>query len=300
MPELIRIFVDVLVPVFGVAAAGFAAAKLASLDHKPIGTLAYWLLVPAFIFRTLSDPASLEGPVVGMVTSTVVTIAIVWTALRLMLRRRPEEEAVVDTMAAALGNVGNLGFPIVLFALGEAALPAAAIHFLATTVCIFGFGVAASARVREGNPRIALKRVVTTPAIVVMPLAFMMAAGEWTLPTAPNRLVGLLADAMIPVMLLTLGMQLASSRLTVGLHRLSLVAVGKLVLAPLVFLLVATIIQLEGFARDAGLLLNAMPTAVLVALIGIEFDLQAEAASASILFTSVASIATLSVILALL
>ncbi len=300
MPQLIRIFIDVLVPVFGVAGAGFVAAKLVSLDHKPMGTLAYWLLVPAFIFRTLSDPAALDGPVVGMLASTVVTIAIVWAGFSLLLRNQPGERRVIDTMSASLGNVGNLGFPIVLFALGEAALPSAVIHFLATTVCIFGFGVAASSRLRSGHALVALKRVATTPAIVVMPFGFLMAATEWTLPTAPGRLVGLLADAMIPVMLLTLGMQLASSHIVVGLGRLSQLAMGKLVLMPLVFLGVATVVGLDGFALEAGLLLSAMPTAVLVALIGIEFDLQAEVASASILFTSIVSLATLSVLLALL
>lgn len=300
MPELIRIFIDVLLPVFGVAGAGYVAARLITLDHKPIGTLAYWLLVPAFIFRTLSDPASLEGPVVRMLATTVLTIAVVWILFGVGLRAVPGERRVIDTMSAALGNVGNLGFPIVLFALGEAALPAAAIHFLATTVCIFGFGVAASARLKTGHGLVALRRVVATPAIVVMPLGFLMAAGEWTLPTAPGRLVDLLADAMIPVMLLTLGMQLAASTVTVGFGRLSLVAAGKLVVAPLVFAGIAAIMGLSGFARDSGLLLSAMPTAVLVALIGIEFDLEAEAASAAILFTSVVSMATLSVLLALL
>ena len=142
--------------------------------------------------------------------------------------------------------------------------------------------------------------MVTTPAIVVMPLGFLMAATEAQLPTAPSRLVDLLADAMIPVMLLTLGMQLAASRLSIGWKRLSGVAVGKLVLTPLVFLGVAAVFGLEGFARDTGLLLAAMPTAVLVALIGIEFDLEAEAASASILFTSVVSLGSLAVLLTLL
>lgn len=300
MPELLQIFVDVLFPVFGVAGAGYVAARLVALDHRPMGTLAYWLLVPAFIFRTLSDPAALDGPVVRMLAATIATIAIVWIVFSVALRRAAAERRVIDTMSASLGNVGNLGFPIVLFALGSAALPSAVIHFLATTVCIFGFGVAASARLRAGHPLVALRRVATTPAIVVMPFGFLMAANEWTLPVAPNRLIGLLADAMIPVMLLTLGMQLASSRIAVGLPRLSAVAIGKLVLAPLVFFAVAAMLRLDGVARDTGLLLNAMPTAVLVALIGIEFDLEAEAASASIMFTSVASLGTLSVLLALL
>lgn len=299
VPELLRIFIDVLLPVFGVAGAGYAAARIAPLDHRPLGTLAYWLLAPAFIFSVLSDPTALDGPVIRMVASSFITVSIVWVMVWLSLRRTPAERKVIDAMSSAMGNVGNLGFPVVLFALGEAALTAAAIHFLAVTTCIFGFGVTASSRLRSGTALIALRRVVTTPAILAVPAAFLMAATESTLPTAPDRFIGLLADAMIPVMLLTLGIQLASSRLAAGWRRLGFITFAKLVMSPLVFLVIAALIGLEGVARDSGLVLAAMPTAVLVGLIGLEFDLETEVASAAILVTSVAAMATLSVLLAM-
>lgn len=300
MPELLRIFIDVLVPVFGVAAVGYAVARITGLDHRPMGTVAYWVLVPAFIFRTLSDPAALDGPVVSMMAATVISVSVVWFMMAGVLHGKSGDRRVIDSMAAAMGNVGNLGFPIVLFALGRDALPSAVIHFIAATLCIFGFGVSASVRLRNGAMSSTVRRVIATPAIFVVPLGFAMAATESTLPIAMDRLVGLLADAMIPVMLLTLGIQLASSRLQAGWRRLGTITVAKLVVSPLAFLAVAAIFGLEGFARDTGLLLAAMPTAVLVSLIGIEFDLEAEVASAAILLTSMVSLGTLSVVLALL
>jgi predicted permease len=299
VPELLRIFIDVLLPVFGVAGAGYAAARIAKLDHRALGTLAYWLLAPAFIFSVLSDPAALDGPVIQMLASSFVSVSIVWIIVWMVLRREPGERRVIDAMSSAMGNVGNLGFPVVLFALGDAALAAAAVHFLAVTTCMFGFGVTASARLRSGNALTALRRVVTTPAILAVPAAFIMAASESSLPTAPDRFIGLLADAMIPVMLLTLGIQLSSSRLAAGWRRLGFITVSKLIISPLVFLAVAAVIGLDGVARDAGLVLAAMPTAVLVGLIGLEFDLETEVASAAILITSILSMGSLSVVLAL-
>ncbi len=299
VPELLRIFIDVLLPVFGVAGAGYAAARIAKLDHRPLATLAYWLLAPAFIYSVLSDPTALDGPVVQMIASSVITVSIVWTLVWVALRRESGGRKIIDSMSSAMGNVGNLGFPVVLFGLGEAALTAAAIHFLAVTTCIFGFGVTASSRLRSGSSLTALRRVVTTPAILAVPAAFIMAGTESTLPTAPDRFIGLLAEAMIPVMLLTLGIQLASTRVAAGWSRLSLITVAKLVVSPLVFLAVAFVIGLEGVARDSGLVLAAMPTAVLVGLIGLEFDLETEVASAAILVTSVVAMGSLSVLLTL-
>ncbi len=297
MPELLRIFVDVLVPVAVVVGAGYLAARRWGLDHRPMGTLAYWLLAPAFIFRLLADPAAFQGPVAGMLGASLLTVVLLWIVMALVLRQSSPERRVLDSMAASFGNVGNLGFPIVLFALGSEALSAAAIHFLAVTIGVFVLGITASARLRSGSSAQALVRVITTPAIAVAPLAFAFAGFEWQLPTFAGRSVDLLADAMIPVMLLTLGMQLATSRMTSGFGRIGLIGVAKLILAPLVYLPLAALFGLSGDFHDTGLLLAAMPTAVLVGLISLEFDLETEVATAAILGTSLVSILTLGLII---
>ena len=298
--ELLRIFVDVLVPVALVVLAGYAAARRWGLDHRPLGTLAYWLLAPAFIFRLLSDPSAFDGPVLAMLASSFSTVLIGWIGMRVFLFRATPDRRVIDTMASTFGNVGNLGFPIVLFALGEAALAPAAIHFLAVTVGSFVMGVSASARLRSRGISQAAVRVVTTPAIAAAPLAFLVAGLDLSVPTVAARSIGLLADAMIPVMLLTLGMQLASSSLSAGWSRIGLITAMKLVVAPLVFVLVASALGLEGMFFDSGLLLAAMPSAVLVGLISVEFDLETEVATAAILATSLLSFPTLALIIRLL
>jgi len=300
MVELLEIFVDVLIPVALVVGAGFLAARKWGLDHRPMGTLAYWLLAPAFIFRLLADPSAFEGPVAAMLGASFLTVVIVWGLMQVLLRSAPAERRVLDSMAATFGNVGNLGFPIVLFALGETALGPAAIHFLAVTIGVFVLGVTASARLRSGSPLKALTRVITTPAIAVAPVAFLFAGFDWELPVFGQRAVGLLADAMIPVMLLTLGIQLASSQLTTGLGRIGTIGLAKLVIGPLVYLPLALLFGLTGDVRDSGLLLAAMPTAVLVGLISIEFDLETEVATAAILVTSLVSFATIGVVISLL
>lgn len=300
MVELLEIFIDVLVPVALVVGAGFLAARRWELDHRPIGTLAYWLLAPAFIFRLLADPAAFDGPVAQMLGASFLTVVIVWVVMQVMLRSAPPRRRVLDSMAATFGNVGNLGFPIVLFALGEPALGPAAIHFLAVTIGVFVLGVTASARLTSQSPLNALLRVVTTPAIAVAPVAFLFAGLDWQLPVFGERAVGLLADAMIPVMLLTLGMQLASSSLTAGVGRLGLIGIAKLAIGPAVYLPLTSLFGLTGDVRNSGLLLAAMPSAVFVGLISLEFDLETEVATAAILATSVVSFATLGVIISLL
>lgn len=110
-----------------------------------------------------------------MIASSVITVSIVWALVWVTLRREPGSRKIIDAMSSAMGNVGNLGFPVVLFSLGEAGLTATAIRFLAVTTCLFGFGVTAGSRFCSGSSLIALRRVVTTPAILAVPAAFIMA-----------------------------------------------------------------------------------------------------------------------------
>jgi len=298
--DLFRIFADVLFPVFGIAAIGFVAARRWRIPYEALSTIAYRILTPAFIFRILSDPAGFDGPIAKMMATSLGTVVVVWALMTLRLRRQSGERRTLDAMASTFGNVGNLGFPIVLFGLGERSLAPASIHFLSVTIGAFVIGVSMAARLRSGTVGDAIKRVALTPAIAVTPFALVASRAEWAPPEALARLIGLLADAMIPVMLLTLGMQLASAHFTRDIGRLGTIAVAKLVIAPFVFLALAAAVGLEGIARDSGLLLAAMPTAVLVGLISLEFDLESEVASAAILATSLAAIPTLALVLRVL
>ncbi len=299
MLELLRIFMNVLVPVFAVVAVGGFAAWRWDLDYRPLSNIGYRLLAPAFIFRLLSDPAGVDGPVFAMVIASFGTVVLVWLGFTLATYRTNREQRVLDSLAASFGNVGNLGFPIVLFALGEDALPAAGVHFLSITVGAFFLGIVTAARLRSGSAAEAVRRVVTTPAIAVTPFAVLAARTGGQLPLAITRFVDLLADAMIPVMLITLGMQLAHAAPAIRWGRVVGVAGAKLLGAPLVYLGLSALVSLGGEARDAGLLLAAMPTAVLVGLISLEYDLETEAATTVILAGSLASLLTLAIVLRL-
>lgn len=292
MSQLIGIFVDVLGPVAAIVGIGFFAGKKWAMDVPTISTLALRVLGPAFMFRLFLDASLTNQPIVAMVSSSVGAILVVWFGMRLVFRSQLE-----DRMAATFGNVGNLGFPIVLFALGEQALPSAGIHFLSVTVVALFMGIASAAQQRSGGIVAAVKRVLTTPIVVAAPLAGLVRWIGFDLPLSATRAVELLADAMIPVMLVVLGMQLAGASHSFQLGRLTKVTAIKLLLVPAAYLAIAQLVGLTGLERDSGLLLAAMPTAVLVGLVSMEFDLETEAVTASILVTSVISMLTLGVLI---
>jgi predicted permease len=301
MNELGPIFVDILLPVFLLVAAGLLAGRSMRLDPKPLARIAYYLLAPAFIFEVLAA-SQLESGVVGrMVAVLLITTAVAALAGLAIGRGLGWGYSVTASLVlvAVYGNVGNFGLPIVAFAFGEESLDLAGVAFLTVNVAAFLIGVTA-ATWRDHHPFYAVGRAVTTPALLVVPFAVWVNAGDVDLPLFADRGIGLLAQAMIPVMLVTLGVQLAS----MGRPKLSgPVLTGsllRLVLAPLVAAGTAVVIGLEGTPAGVVTLQSAMPAAVFTALIAIEHDLEPELVTTTVLVSTLASAVTLTAALALL
>lgn len=300
MGDLLSIFLDILAPVFLVVALGFGFGRITEVDPQPLARVAYFLLAPAFIFEVLAA-SQLEGDtvvrMVAVLLATTVSVALLgWAAGRLLGRTPTVTAALV--LVAVYGNVGNFGLPIVAFEFGDGALDLAGVAFLTVNVAAFLIGVTA-ATWRQKSPSQAILTAVTTPAVLVVPLAVLVNVGNVELPLALNRSIGLLAEAMIPVMLLTLGLQLSR----MNQPRIGgdvLIGSGlRLLVAPLIAAAMVVVVGLEGDAAGVAVVQSAMPAAVFTALIAIEHGLEPDLVTTTVLFTTVVSSLTLAVVLAL-
>lgn len=301
MAEVGPIFVDILLPVFLLVGVGLIIGRALSLDPRPLARVAYYLLAPAFIFEVLAS-SKLETGVVGRMLAVLLITTLVAGLAGLAVGRGLRwgySTTAALVLVAVYGNVGNFGLPIVAFAFGEGSLDLAGVAFLTINVAAFLIGVTA-ATWRDSHPLVAVGRALTTPALTVVPLAVWVNASNADLPLFADRSIGLLAQAMIPVMLVTLGVQLAS----MGRPRLSgPVLAGsllRLVLAPLVAVGAAAAVGLTGDPRGVVVLQSAMPAAVFTALIAIEHDLEPDMVTTTVLVTTLASAVTLTAAIALI
>ena len=301
MLQLATVFLNILLPVFALVLVGYVAGPRLKLDTRTLSKFAYYLIMPAFVFNVFRD-ASIEADValrmVGfMLSATAGMVAIAWLLAR--LQRLSPAMTGAYILAAAFGNVGNFGLPVIHFKYGETALVAASVYFLVGSASGFIFGVLA-ATWRKGGSLRAVSAVLTTPGIAAIAPAFLVNYYDLQTPIFIDRAAELLAAALIPVMLVTLGVQLADvGKLRIDRHT---VISGMIRLAPgaaLAFAL-APLFGLSGVVRGAGILQASMPVAVLAALIALEHDLMPDFVTTSVLFSTIASALTLTIVLALL
>jgi len=301
MPQLLSIFVNVLAPVFIILGIAYGVTRQLRLDSRTLSRLAYYVLTPAFVFNLIST-ARIE---VTLATRMVIFITLVYTGsiaiafVVARLLRREQKMTAAYMMIAAFGNVGNFGLPISQFAQGSAALLPATVYFLANLVFAFVLCVML-ANSGRGKFTHAIGQVIRTPALLALIPALLVNAAGVSLPAVAARVIELLAAAMIPAMLIALGVQFANA----GIPRIGfdmLVAAGiRLVSGPLLAFALVGFFDLPAMERNVGILQASMPAAVLVSIIAMENDTLPEFTTATVLFSNLASVITLSLVLAAL
>ena len=299
--QLISIFVDVVVPVFAVVLIGYLAGPRLGLEVRTLSRVSYYVFMPAFVFHIISE-AEVQAAVLGQMTIYISTVYVALALLGFAVAKglkRPPETIGMYVLIAVFSNSGNFGLSMVAFRFGEAALVPAAIYFIILTVIGFAIGVAAASWARGGALG-AITSVFKTPSLLAVAPAAVFSATNFEVPLFFSRITGLLADAMIPVMLVTLGVQLAE----VGKPRVNLDVVMasavRLLGGPILAAILAIPFGLTGLERNTGILQASMPAAVLTVIIALEYDLVPGLVTTTVLFSTLASLVTLTIVLTLL
>ncbi len=299
LAQLIEIFFNVITPVFGLVALGYIAQPRLNLQAQTLSRFAYYLLIPAFVFDVISTAVadtSLVIQMVGYILLVELACALLAFGVARALRRPPKMVGAY-VLIVVFANVGNFGLPLIQFRLGETAVFAATVYFLAIMTAGFVIGVAAASW-HKGGSKTAVLAVFKTPALIALLPAFLFNAFDIQTPLFAARMIDLLAAAMIPTMLVALGAQLAATR-EVKITPDTLITSGlRLVGGPLLALALVMPFGLQDITRDAGIIQAAMPAAVLTAIIALEHDLLPDFVTTAVLFSTLASVITLTLILA--
>ena len=294
--QLAEVFINVVTPVFLLVILGYVAGPRLGLEARTLSRYAYYILIPAFVYNITSS-AKIEVGLALRMFLFILIVHLAAAAVGLIVPRllgRSGSVTAATVLVAIFGNVGNFGLPIIEFGFGPEALLPATFYFLAIILVSFVIGVAA-ANWQKGGSLGAVTAVVKTPALIALVPALLVNSTGITTPLMVDRVVGLLAGALIPTMLVALGVQLAATK-KVTFDRDVLLASGiRLLIAPLLALALAGVFGLTGLERNAGVLQAGMPTAVLASIIALEYDLLPDFVTTTVLFTTIASVITLTI-----
>ncbi|MFD2264866.1 AEC family transporter [Lacibacterium aquatile] len=303
---------NVALPVFGLILAGFFAARLKLLggnSTQALNQFVYWFALPSLLFLVMFraplervvDPAFL----VPFCLPLGVILLLVWIWGRLAWGLRLADLSV-QSLSAIYANVGYMGIPLVLMAFGEEAMPYAIAGTILTGSIMFGLGIMGieiDLRSSDGFFKAifgVLKVVCRNPLMLAPALGAALAYGDVTLPIPLKNFLELLGAASSPCALFALGMFLAAQPLGNELPEVTWLTALKLIVAPVAtFITILFLSDFNSLPAQVALLLNALPTGAGAFVLAQQYDRLVAQTSATILVSTILSVPTVSLLIAL-
>lgn len=262
-------------PIYIAIALGYGLTRwgfFQKTDMRAFGTFVVKVAMPALLFnalsqRKVSDILNAEYVTAYALASLfTLSLSIAW-ALRVSKVSRSLSSCLA--MGMSCPNSGFVGYPVMLLSLGPLASVAGvalALNMMVENLIIIPL-LLAWAETGQSKSRWqgimwqTLKGMFYNPMIWGIVLGFLFSWFEWQLPSSLGRSVSLFAQASGALSLFVIGGSLVGLPVQGMGPRVSQIAVGKLVLHPLMMLVVMTFLLpiQDPVLRVAALLTCAMP-----------------------------------------
>lgn len=255
MDHLFLNVLNVVLPVLICAGVGYSLALLkAPFDNKVVGGIVSRVGYPTLIISHLSATKLEISTFLDMMAAAALAIAAfgVLGFATLKILRLPVRAFLTPLMH---GNVGNIGLPITLLALGDTGMAYTMAFVVVVLISIFTVGMWIPAG--EFSP----KKLVTSPIIYSVIIALGLMSTGYSLPQPVLKSFDILGGLSIPLMLLTLGHTLATLRIK-GLGVAMLLTALHLVMAVAIASALVWIFGFTGAERGALILCCLMPSSV--------------------------------------
>ncbi|NBC33171.1 MAG: AEC family transporter [Alphaproteobacteria bacterium] len=309
--------VNVALPVFAIILAGVLAGRAGVLGRaasEALNAFVYWIALPPLLFLAMARAPvaeTLHPNFIGAFLGGILAIWLLGSLIGRLLYGAPLAEAVMQGMSASFSNTGYMGIPLFLAAFGERGLAPAGLATVIMSLVAVGLAVTileTGARRGGGALRAAAGagRALARNPLVVAPLAGLgWSLAALPLPVPLVTFAELIGAAAGPCALFAIGLFLAGrspggETASVDWIEAAWISVLKLVWQPVITgLLIVTLFPMEPFWALSAIILAALPTGALTFVVAQRYAVYVERASAVILVSTVLSVVTVSLLLAL-
>lgn len=301
MSSFFDVFLQNILPIFLVASIGFGLRKGLGLDKKTLSSLSFYAFSPALVFITLVNSGLPGEELIQLaVFAIVVTLAMGLVAfLAGKLMRLPRIDIVALILVVMIINSGNYGLTLNQLRYGEDGLARASIYFGVSTILVYTLGVFI-ASMGQASWQDSLKRLVRLPAPYAVILAVIVYSFSIPIPSPIMRSIEIAAAGAIPVMLVVLGMQIADLKSITRVQLAVPASLIRLLIGPVVAVLVAGLVGLQGLSRATSIIEASMPSAVFTTILATEFDVRPGMVTTTVVLSTLLSAITLPLVITLL
>jgi len=290
------IVVHTVLPIAILLGIGAGLQRAFRLDVRTLSKLIFYLFFPTVLFVTAYE-SELTWDTAGTIALFLVAYyAILYGTTELYAAWRRLEPRRRGTMrnSVVLDNNANYGIPLnqLVFSHDALALSVQLVVMTVQTLLVNSFGVY---NVASRFDRAAFwRKIAGLPSVYALAIGFACNAFELDVPGAIYAPIAFVADAFLAFALVTLGIQLGSIRWSFGGADAVAALALKLAFAPAVGIGLLLAFGIEGMTASALLLSCTVPSSLAGVLLAIEFDSDVEFASQTAFASTLLSIVTVS------
>jgi predicted permease len=313
-----------LAAIFVVVALGWVVGKARWLGEndpaRVLANAAYYIFVPALLFRTTAriDLAAMPwGTVIAFFVPVLALLIVIYAWERRTLRERglPTAAPSVRAISATFGNSVQVGIPFAAALFGEAGLAIhvalVSLHALTLLTVLTALVELDLARERRtlghSNAHLFTTLGRTMRNTIIHPVVLPVLAGlAWNLaglpiPTIADEILATLAQAVVPLCLVLIGMSLAYYGVKGAARGAVVITLLKLFVLPALVLAAAHWgFGLTGLPLAVVVMMAALPVGSNALIFSQRYAALEAEATAAIVFSTVAFVATASFWLAVL
>jgi len=240
----------------------------------------------------------------GFVGAFAGGVAITFLVSFLPRKRSPQSltDRSIEGLAASYANAGYMGIPLCLALLGADSLAPATFTTLLTASVLFGFAITLIEFDRQQTPNLPAtllkvgRALVRNPLLAAPVLGLAWAATGVALPEGVDRYVALLGASASPCALVTIGLFLAQTETASSGPGVLRLVLGKLLLQPAA--LAFYVFSMPPLWAWTAVLMSALPIGTGPFMLAKMYGRDARVTSRAILVSTVASVLTVSLLVA--
>ena len=272
---MIERVLGIFLPVLVVVLVGYGYARRVGPDMTWVNRVSMQVLAPALVFSALASKSFDVGSSRLLMLATVGVVLgsglLAWPVARML---GVQARTFVPPMM--FNNCGNMGLPLAVLAFGEAGFPAMVAMFSISNLLNFTVGIWIM------DHRAPLGSLLRSPIVLATILGFAFAILHPPLPDFLGTAIKLVGDALVPMMLLSLGVRLAQvswSDWRIGLVGGIVCPVTGIAMA----WLLAPLLGLDDLHRSLLVLFGCLPPAVLNFMVAEQFRQEPEKVASIVL-----------------
>lgn len=301
MAGLVYILTHILLPVFLIIGCGVGLQRRFHFDLSTLAKINIHFFVPAIMFSKLYA-APLSLPLLFWVTVFFILFILTLYGLSAGIGRLlglHSERRLSFTHSVLFYNSGNYGIPVnhMVFKQDPYAMSIQIFISAFQNILVYLFGAFQLQAKNQSHRGRLLVFGLRMPSLYALGLAVALNGLGIGIPSWLKDAVDMVANGYIAVALLTLGAQIAPMHFRLQDVDVFLSVFFRLMIAPAIACGLIVLLQLDGVLARALLISSAMPTSVSHALIAQEYEHQPALAARVVLFSTVTSAITLTLVI---